>query len=102
MPTPSGSWSIIKLVVNLIIEINIKLLMSEEAANTTTKPEEKVDPEPKKEEKPLTEEEIAEKNKKRAERLAIIMGPAKEQQHKTIGNYTVGKKTFITFSTDTL
>ena len=34
---------------------------------------------PKDEKKPeLTEAEIAEKNKRRAERLALIMGPAKE------------------------
>lgn len=43
----------------------------EASAETASAPAEEKKPE-------LTEAEIAEKNKRRAERLALIMGPAKE------------------------
>ena len=71
--------------------------MSSQGSNKSDPVKEEEPSKPKDEEKiELTEEQIAEKTKKRAERLAIIMGPAKEQQHKTIGNYAVGKKKQLT------
>jgi hypothetical protein len=34
---------------------------------------------------------MEERNRKKQERIALIMGPKKEEVQKTIGNYAVGK-----------